>query len=163
VSTYSEKLRDPRWQRRRLEKLQKADFHCESCSDGKSTLHVHHRIYRKGADPWEYTDKELVVLCESCHDDEHRTEQLMREAICAVDRHFYDPSIVTLLVSGYCLATLPPYFRTRAHVEFFVDIARKLSEEGERDEFFLAGFMAGSGLPSADPYKAAIAEAVVLP
>jgi len=49
LMTYAEKLRDPRWQRRRLEKLDAADFHCESCGDGESTLHVHHRFTNAGA------------------------------------------------------------------------------------------------------------------
>jgi hypothetical protein len=67
MKDYSTLLKDPRWQRRRLEILQRSDFSCEECGDNESTLHVHHRIYRKGAMPWEYQDHELQALCEHCH------------------------------------------------------------------------------------------------
>ncbi len=69
--TYAEQLRHPRWQRRRLERLNKADFRCEKCSVDDRPLHVHHKAYRNGAAPWEYADDELLVLCEDCHRDEH--------------------------------------------------------------------------------------------
>ena len=68
--TYSEKLKDPRWQRKRLEILQRDDFTCQKCKDKESTLHVHHRIYLKGNDPWDYPDELLVTLCENCHEAE---------------------------------------------------------------------------------------------
>lgn len=69
--SYVAKLRDPRWQRRRLEVLEKADFQCERCGNAKQTLHVHHLAYRPGAEPWHYSDFELECLCEHCHESEH--------------------------------------------------------------------------------------------
>lgn len=68
---YRVQLKDPRWQRRRLERLQVAHFRCEECADTKKTLHVHHKKYRDGAAPWEYTDDELEVLCDDCHEARH--------------------------------------------------------------------------------------------
>lgn len=65
--TYGELLRDPRWQKKRLKTLEAADWKCEHCGGGKETLNVHHRSYKKGADPWDYEDAELQVLCEKCH------------------------------------------------------------------------------------------------
>jgi len=70
--SYAEQLTHPKWQRRRLEVLDRAGFRCERCLDDETTLHVHHKTYRKGALAWEYEDHELVVLCEDCHTDEHR-------------------------------------------------------------------------------------------
>jgi hypothetical protein len=67
LPTYAERLKDPRWQRRRLEILNRSSFTCESCDAGDRTLHVHHKLYRKGAMPWEYADHELEALCEQCH------------------------------------------------------------------------------------------------
>lgn len=46
--TYLEKLKDPRWQRKRLEALNAAGFGCSVCGDAESPLHVHHRAYFKG-------------------------------------------------------------------------------------------------------------------
>ena len=67
--TYREQLADPRWQRRRLEVMERAGFKCESCGEvpeGES-LHVHHRRYMKGCLAWEYSDEELCCLCNGCH------------------------------------------------------------------------------------------------
>jgi hypothetical protein len=71
---YRMQLRDPRWQRRRLEIMSKAQFSCEQCGDTKTTLNVHHKQYRRGAQPWEYSDDELACWCENCHAAEHKTE-----------------------------------------------------------------------------------------
>lgn len=66
--TYSEKLRSPRWQRRRLEIMERAGFRCERCGAGDRTLNVHHGAYEKGLEPWEYPDELLWCLCEEqCH------------------------------------------------------------------------------------------------
>jgi hypothetical protein len=66
--TYAEKLKDPRWQRKRLETLQAAEYKCRICKDGESTLHVHHKFYARGRDIWDYPDFAFVVLCEECHE-----------------------------------------------------------------------------------------------
>ena len=34
-------------------------------------LHVHHKHYIYGLDPWEYRDSELITLCEDCHSEIH--------------------------------------------------------------------------------------------
>lgn len=66
--TYSEKLRDPRWQRKRLEVMQRDNFQCVLCGTGDETLHVHHGYYEKGNDPWDYDDCSLWTLCKECHE-----------------------------------------------------------------------------------------------
>ena len=66
---YIELLKDPRWQRKRLEIMQRDDFTCTACGDKESTLNVHHRSYHRGAKPWEYEADILTTLCESCHRD----------------------------------------------------------------------------------------------
>lgn len=68
MATYREKLLDPRWQKRRLEILERDGWACRECADASSTLHVHHVAYRSGADPWDYPDHMLVALCEECHE-----------------------------------------------------------------------------------------------
>lgn len=42
---YIEKLRDPRWQKKRLQILERDGFACQSCYDTETTLHVHHCTY----------------------------------------------------------------------------------------------------------------------
>ena len=79
--TYAEKLRDPRWQRRRLDVMQNAGFACERCNTDAVTLNVHHIVYRRGADPWDYDDDDLACLCEDCHEREHRAIDMLRRLI----------------------------------------------------------------------------------
>lgn len=71
---YSEMLKSPLWQKRRLQMLEKAGWKCELCQRKEKTLHVHHLIYRAGHLAWEYEDKELVVLCECCHETVHERD-----------------------------------------------------------------------------------------
>lgn len=65
--TYGELLKDPRWQKKRLEIMQRDNFMCQECGDDKSPLAVHHLIYYTNRLPWEYDNDELKTLCEGCH------------------------------------------------------------------------------------------------
>lgn len=69
-SKYSEKLRDPRWQKKRLEVMNRDKFTCQICLDDKKTLNVHHLYYRRGCEPWDYDASELITLCQECHEFE---------------------------------------------------------------------------------------------
>lgn len=64
---YWQLLRDPRWQRKRLEIMERAGFQCEECRAADKTLNVHHTHYVKGRKPWEYQNTDLRCLCEDCH------------------------------------------------------------------------------------------------
>ena len=68
---YFEKLRSPQWQRKRLEIMKRDGFRCRCCGEDSKTLNVHHKIYRKGAEPWEYEDENFMTLCEPCHSQTH--------------------------------------------------------------------------------------------
>lgn len=67
MSAYFERLKDPRWQRMRLEIMQRDDFACVSCGDTESTLNVHHGYYAKDTEPWEYPEESMWTLCRACH------------------------------------------------------------------------------------------------
>lgn len=71
-SNYGEKLRSPKWQKRRLEILNRDQFACRLCGDKETQLHVHHLRYEKGADPWDYNDGSLLTVCENCHEELHQ-------------------------------------------------------------------------------------------
>lgn len=68
MSSYSDKLRDPRWQRMRLQIMERDRFHCVECGSGDNTLNVHHGCYLPGLAPWEYEAHLLHTVCESCHE-----------------------------------------------------------------------------------------------
>lgn len=65
--TYYEKLKDPRWQKKRLEIMERDDWTCQGCGKKEETLNIHHIKYSKN--PWESKDDELITLCESCHSE----------------------------------------------------------------------------------------------
>lgn len=65
-----EQYRDPRWQKKRLEIMERDEFACQMCSDSKSVLNVHHRYYTPTHKVWDYPNEALVTLCESCHSGE---------------------------------------------------------------------------------------------
>lgn len=67
MSKYSELLRDPRWQKKRLEILQRDSWQCQNCDEKDKTLHIHHCYYEHGKMPWEYKSSSLLTLCEECH------------------------------------------------------------------------------------------------
>ncbi len=70
MKTYLEKLRDPRWQKKRLKILDRDNFTCQLCDSKDKTLHVHHKYSYYGDDPWDYEDYSLITLCEKCHEFE---------------------------------------------------------------------------------------------
>lgn len=72
--TYSEKLKDPRWQKKRLEILQRFNFTCGFCDSKEKTLHIHHGYYKRGFMPWEYPDEAYHCLCFECHESRTSTE-----------------------------------------------------------------------------------------
>lgn len=74
---YSAKLKDPRWQKKRLEIFERDGWKCWRCNSDTSTLCVHHRYYESDKEPWEYNNEALVTLCEECHKEE--TEDRPRE------------------------------------------------------------------------------------
>jgi len=66
--SWFEQLKDPRWQKKRLEIMNRDRFECICCGEDKGLqLHVHHTYYGKGKAPWEYPDDSLETLCEECH------------------------------------------------------------------------------------------------
>lgn len=75
-TNYSDKLKNPIWQKKRLEILQLRGFKCELCSCETKELHVHHRFYIKGRNVWEYDNDVFQVLCCDCHEKEHKKKEI---------------------------------------------------------------------------------------
>lgn len=91
--TYSEKLKDPKWKALRTEFIAsrkvEGEVFCDDCGEDTCgrTLHVHHRLYRRGAEPWEYSFDELRLICVECHNRIHDTEQRARAFVRSVSPH----------------------------------------------------------------------------
>lgn len=65
---YAEKLKDPRWQKKRLQILERDKWKCRACGETEKTLHVHHIFYMPGVDPWDVPDGLLITFCKDCHE-----------------------------------------------------------------------------------------------
>ena len=74
-SRYAQALRDPRWQRRRLEILHRDQWRCRKCGAADRELHVHHTVYVAGAAPWEAPKRTLETLCVVCHRATHAAQR----------------------------------------------------------------------------------------
>lgn len=84
-AAYSEKLKHPLWQRKRLEVLDRAGFSCEFCGCEEEMLHVHHKYYEKGKEPWDYPDNAFVCLCKKCHESRHEEKEEIASLLSRLD------------------------------------------------------------------------------
>lgn len=100
MKSYSDTLKDPRWQRRRLEVLQRDNWACTLCGDTKSTLHVHHRYYERGMQPWDYPGESLRTLCESCHERVTTARADAVSALNALDERLLVAAVIYLRAIG---------------------------------------------------------------
>jgi hypothetical protein len=64
---YSDKLKDPRWQKKRLEIFERDGWKCMACGEKDKTLHIHHIFYLPKKEPWEIPNGFLITFCEDCH------------------------------------------------------------------------------------------------
>lgn len=96
--TYAELLKDPRWQKKRSEIMRRDNFTCQHCGSTDKELHVHHRMYRKGANPWEYGNDELVTLCKNCHERETEAHSELYKSFLELKQTFIDLGFSTELL-----------------------------------------------------------------
>lgn len=102
MADYSEKLRDPRWQKRRLEIFERDKFTCQSCDRTDITLAVHHKYY-KDCEPWEYPNEALQTLCEVCHNTVTLLgNHITNELLCAIIKR---QPLFTRMVAQLCVLT----------------------------------------------------------
>lgn len=72
--SYSDLLKDPRWQKKRDEIISRDGHHCRFCGEDNN-LHVHHILYEDNTDPWDYDESYLITVCEFCHNRIHSQMQ----------------------------------------------------------------------------------------
>ena len=89
-TSYSEKLKDPRWQKKRLEILSRDNWTCLSCGDKSKTLHVHHLFYVEHC-PWMTPNFGLRTLCEDCHESASHVKSSATEGM---DQFFWSALVL---------------------------------------------------------------------
>jgi|688.fasta_scaffold2219293_1 hypothetical protein len=96
--TYAEKLKDPRWQKKRLEIMQRDEFTCQICKSKTKTLHIHHLDYEFGLEPWNYPNTYYKTLCEDCHIDEEYCKKFVKAGIRILQENGYTNSQLFKLI-----------------------------------------------------------------
>ena len=91
--SYIEKLKDPRWQKKRLEIMQRDNFTCQCCGSKVDELQIHHIRYHKGYEPWEYDNNELITYCASCHEYETTENNISYEGFEKLRNTFKDKGL----------------------------------------------------------------------
>jgi 5-methylcytosine-specific restriction endonuclease McrA len=76
--TYSDDLKHPKWQKKRLKIFERDKWTCQMCQSKTKTLSIHHKKYIKGKKPWEYPNKFLVTLCQPCHEIAGKKDELKK-------------------------------------------------------------------------------------
>lgn len=125
--TYAQQLLHPNWQKKRLEILSLKNFQCEICEDKDSTLHVHHKAYKKGSMAWEYENSNFMCLCKDCHDFTHQEKECLNSVIESISPTQYMEAA----------ALLHAFFNQEVHDGFYTftpftyeagEIARSIAE-----------------------------------
>jgi hypothetical protein len=106
--TYSEQLRHPNWQRKRLEVLELHGFKCFCCGSKEKTLHVHHKKYIKGRMAWDYETDNFEALCEECHKEVHGAKERLDAVIASFPSDMY--AVLADVLIGYGEEYVPPEF-----------------------------------------------------
>lgn len=97
--SYSDKLKSPLWQKKRLEILNRDGFMCMDCGDAENMLSVHHKYYTKGAEPWEYPSECYITVCDDCHKRRHeyrpQCEQNLLAALREVGADYWELQLLS--------------------------------------------------------------------
>jgi hypothetical protein len=132
--SYSEKLKDPRWQRKRLEVLQRDGFACILCGDTETELHVHHKVYTAGSEPWDYELTSLITYCKHCHSavESLKSFSELGPPLKCTKRFLYDKNIYVLMIL-YDHVEFGPTLSIFSYggdgVSFIINLRRKTIEE----------------------------------
>ena len=132
MSKWSSAYRDSRWQRKRLEVMERDEWTCRSC--GKSgegvTLNVHHIHYEAGRSPWDYDDELLITWCACCHKERHDKQKQLLIGLAQCE-----PYIVDLIVGLVCPTQGPVMYALETAL-----VHGKMSQKGFKEMVFAAMF-----------------------
>lgn len=133
--TYAEKLKHPKWQKKRLEILQRDNFKCKYCGDEETTLNIHHLKYN-GKNPWEISNEFLITTCQFCHQiiEKSKAVKLFIEKIIQIKILKKDGSISKEFASISSTGTIAFFIVDGDNIKFkyetSVDIIKNLIVNG---------------------------------
>lgn len=115
---YADKLKDPRWQKKRLEVFEKAKWQCACCGGKDETLHVHHLEY--GDEPWATADEFLECLCESCHEAREQANRLLSEQFRGVSTKLVEQFAQNVAILTELFKTAPEHLQADGLPNFII-------------------------------------------
>jgi 5-methylcytosine-specific restriction endonuclease McrA len=68
--SYQDYLRSGHWMEISAREKKTANYQCELCGNGRSTLNVHH-LYNLSECMGREEPRDLMVLCQGCHEEVH--------------------------------------------------------------------------------------------
>lgn len=80
IESHQEQYRNPKWIECSREKKRCCPY-CECCKRADVRLQTHHLFYDPSLKLWEHEQKDLVVLCESCHGALHEQLKHFRRTV----------------------------------------------------------------------------------
>lgn len=108
TSAYSDLLRDPRWQRMRLEVFSRDQWKCKSCGAAHRELQVHHKRYERGKPPWEISPTALVTLCDECHEKITLLRRRANDLLADMAADVLDNTVTSLEYADRWISTRRP-------------------------------------------------------
>ena len=72
---YKSQYLHQKWQKNRLEILERDSFTCQLCASDTKTLNVHHKKYIRGREVWDYKNSNFITLCCLCHKRAHISDE----------------------------------------------------------------------------------------
>jgi hypothetical protein len=124
--SYSNKLKDFRWQKKRKYILKRAKNKCEDCGSAIN-LEIHHCYYIYPFEPWEYPYDSLKCLCRDCHVKRGLTEQILRGHLALLKTKELE-SLRRLITSGLSWYPRKIVFRFLESFDYNQKKMRKLFE-----------------------------------
>lgn len=138
LTPYQQKLLDPRWQKKRLEILQRDEWTCQRCEAEQHTLHVHHRWYFTDIEPWDVPTHALETLCDTCHEEESREGKEAEKCFIATLRGLGIPWWAFYKLTEDIQANFPP-MRSENAIEFCALISALLPHISAKMGFIQPG------------------------
>lgn len=139
ITPYVAALRDPRWQRKRLEIMERDGFRCRECKTNDVELQVHHKRYKRNAKPWEHEDSIMVTLCRPCH--ERITELHDRAKFLLGEMNLYELPIAVAMLEGFWEKDGAGFAPPQSDVSLSAAVYRELQRiNAERDSIPLQPF-----------------------
>ena len=119
MTSYAEKLKNPKWQKKRLQVFNRDKFTCVLCGDKETELHVNHLKY--SGEPHEAKLSDLQTLCKYCHKLYHEMQDYKILKVVILHDDYYGLIRCVEYIKNKKHDVAFAYFKTPQKIEFISD------------------------------------------